>query len=104
MYEINLDNYPSQVYNLSLPKQRVALHLQWCKANSDGFWILTIHDQSGVLISAGRRIKSGVRILPQTINGFIGNIIAIPISYPEKELGLRPWGETHTLVYIDGTE
>jgi hypothetical protein len=98
--EIEIDNYPNQDYSVTLDQQGVVINLKMnIDRNGDPYWMMSLSAIGGRILSAGRRIKSGYPILPETIFGFQGNFIALPISSPEVPLGLEPWGSTHLLQF-----
>jgi hypothetical protein len=98
--EIETDNYPNQDYSLTLNQQGVVINLKMnVDGNNDPYWSFSISTVGGRVLSAGRRIKSGYPILPETIFGFAGNFLALPITSPEESLGETPWGNTHLLHY-----
>ena len=100
--EIETNNYPNQSYAVTLNYQSVTVDLKMNSLDGDVFWTMTLRSSSGLTLCAGRRIKSGFPILLPTIVGFEGNFLAFPISSPEEPLGVKPWGNTHVLLYSDG--
>jgi hypothetical protein len=100
--EINPSNYPDQTISFKASFGTVKIRLKYNLSSELGFWTLTVYDSADNVISAGRRIKSGVQILPLYTSGFAGNFTAIPISQEEEsEIGTEPWGITHSLLFIE---
>ena len=56
IYEINIENYPSQSYNINVADQNVVIFLKWNYTGEKGFWTLTLTDADGRLVenAAGR--------------------------------------------------
>ena len=103
VYEIEIGNYPHQAYNLDLAGQSVVVTMKWNSVDDEGgFWTMLLETADGIVLSAGRRIKSGFPILLPYITGFIGNFSAVPVLADEEPLGLEPWGFSHILAYDDG--
>lgn len=99
---IQVDNRPNAAYNVELDGISLTIELKAIAVESTLHWIFTLKDISGDIISAGRRIKSGMLIIPIAAKGFIGNFMAMPLTTPEVTLGNEPWGNTHELWYFDG--
>lgn len=99
--EIVLNNNPNSSYSVKLDGVLVEITLKWnFVPEAVGFWTFSIYSIGTGRSCNGRRIKSGVSIMPLNTGVIDGNFAAISTYSPEADLGLEPWNDTHKLVYL----
>jgi len=93
---IEVNNYPKTEYEVTLDNVTYTITISYMPFNETTSWFfsLSIDDE---VITSGRRIKSGVPLVPATL--IKGNFYAFPLSSP-VDLGDEPWGQTHFLGYV----
>ena len=66
-------------------------------------WYLSLYTRGEEPIALGRQVTHGRRLLG-TVAGFSGELLTVPLTPDADELGRDAWGESHALVYLDGSE
>lgn len=99
-FMIQASEFPDQKITVTINNDTYTIRLKFASAGS--CWYMSLFDYRGTTLSAGRRIKSGVSILPSSfLGGLDGNFMANPITIVEENLGRYPWGNTHELIYTE---
>lgn len=94
-------NDASQSFATSLAGQLVEINLRY-RAISQG-WYITLR-KNGQIIVASQRLNNQSILLRDLVVDFEGDIVVVPSTKPARELGRRPWGNTHKLVYLTADE
>lgn len=101
---VSVDNFPNQDIRVSLPDGsfvNIGLKYSYNKYSSRGDWFMTLYDGEGNKVCSGRRIKQGMPILTGGLLRDNGNFFAVPAKSDVTEIGIEPWGITHSLIYVD---
>ena len=100
MQTIPLTTNARQRLRLTLGGQPVVLRAWWQPLSEA--WYLSLHARDEAPLALGRQVAHGRRLLGIT-EGFEGELLAVPLS-DSTELGRDAWGDSHALVYLDGSE
>ena len=101
MQLIPLTNDPRQFLTVALDRQTVDVHVYWQPLSKA--WYVQLNARAGEVLAAGRQMAPNQRLLGR-VQGFAGELAAVPIGIDKENLGRHPWGETHRLVYLTAAE
>ena len=101
MQTIPLTQDARQTMRVTLGGQPVVLRAWWQPLSEA--WYLSILSRSLEPIALGRQVSHGRRLLG-VVSGFAGELMAVPLIPEIDVLGRNAWGESHALVYLDGSE
>ncbi len=101
MQLIPVTNDASQKFVTFLNKQPVEIKI-WYQNVGSG-WYIDIAYENKKIVSA-RRLNNKARLIRNIIKDFEGELVVVPSTAPEQELGRRAWGNTHKMVYLTNEE
>ncbi len=101
MQTIPLTQDARQVMRVTLGGQPVQLRTWWQPLSEA--WYVSVWSREDEPLALGRQVSHGRRLLDR-VEGFEGELLAVPVKPGVDAVGRDAWGETHLLVYLDASE